>query len=66
MALPAGDRWLLAEFLRRVLDADGDARPVRVDATAGYFGRAVDETSLVPVGEARIDPLTLEEWRAAH
>ncbi|MDW4572138.1 NAD(P)H-binding protein [Microbacterium sp. M3] len=60
------ERAPLGEFLRRVLDADGDALPVRVDATAGYFGRAVDETSLVPVGEARIDPLTLEEWLAAR
>ena len=56
----------LAQFLQRVLDADADPRPVEVDVAAGYFGRDVVETSLVPVGEAELDALTLEEWLAAR
>ncbi|MHC2999872.1 SDR family oxidoreductase [Microbacterium sp. HJ5] len=57
------DREPLAAFLGRLLAARGDAREIVEDpAATGYFGRTVVETSLVPVGEAIFDPVTLEEW----
>ena len=64
--LAGPERAPLAEFLERVL-ADGDVPlPVIVDDSVGYFGRAVEQTSLVPVGDAVIDPLTFDRWKAAQ
>ncbi|WP_243075417.1 SDR family oxidoreductase [Microbacterium sp. SS28] len=60
------ERAPLADFLGRDLAARGDARPVVVDPAAGYFGRVVGETSLVPAGDAVIDQLAFEEWSAAR
>jgi len=60
------ERAPLAEFLRRDLSDRGDARAVVVDPAAGYFGRVVGETSLVPArDDAVIDAVGYEEWRAA-
>ncbi|MFH8251326.1 SDR family oxidoreductase [Microbacterium sp. B2969] len=71
-AAPAGsveiagpERAPISDLVARVLVAAGDGREVVADAGAGYFGREVGELSLVPVGEAVIDPETLEEWLAA-
>ena len=64
--LAGPERAPLAEFLERVL-ADADVPlPVIVDDSVGYFGRAVEQTSLVPVGDAVIDPLTFDRWKAAQ
>lgn len=60
------ERAPLADFLRRDLAARGDARSVVVDPAAGYFGRVVGETSLVPAGDALIDGVGYEEWLAAR
>ncbi|GAA5196283.1 SDR family oxidoreductase [Microbacterium jejuense] len=60
------ERAPLGDFLRRDLAARGDARSLVVDPAAGYFGRVVGETSLVPVGDAAIDDVTYEEWLAAR
>lgn len=45
-----------------VLNAKGDPRTVAVDPDAGYFGIPIEETSIVPVGEARIGEKTLDQW----
>jgi uncharacterized protein YbjT (DUF2867 family) len=61
------ERAPLGEFLRRDLAARGDARTVVVDPAAGYFGRVVAETSLVPVrDDAVIDGVTYDEWLLAR
>lgn len=58
------ERAPIAGFVSRILAAAGDPREIVEDATVGYFGRDVDDTSLVPVGQAVIDPETLDEWLA--
>lgn len=54
-----------AEFnviVARYLKAVGDPRQVVKDPEARYFGGRLSEMSLVPLGEARIGRLNLEEW----
>jgi uncharacterized protein YbjT (DUF2867 family) len=51
-----------AEIVRTTLGAQGDAREVVVDPSAKYFGGTVEETSLVPTGEARIGSTALDDW----
>ncbi|MCC2031710.1 SDR family oxidoreductase [Microbacterium allomyrinae] len=60
------ERASIPSLVGRVLVAAGDSRPIVVDESMGYFGRDVDQTSLVPVGEAIIDSVTLEEWLVAR
>jgi uncharacterized protein YbjT (DUF2867 family) len=50
------------EIVARYLNAVGDPRKVVKDPEARYFGGRLEETSLVPLGEARIGRLSLEEW----
>ncbi|MFC7397279.1 SDR family oxidoreductase [Chelatococcus sp. GCM10030263] len=50
------------EIVARYLNAVGDRRKVVKDPEARYFGGRLEETSLVPLGEARIGRLNLEEW----
>ncbi|MDQ8727582.1 SDR family oxidoreductase [Bradyrhizobium sp. LHD-71] len=50
------------EIVARYLKAVGDLRKVVTDPEARYFGGRLEETSLVPLGEARIGRLNLEEW----
>src|SRR5438477_2016262 len=43
--------------------AGPDRAPFReIVARAGYFGGRVEERSLVPLGEARLGRITLDEW----
>ena len=42
--------------------AVGDPRKVVSDPEAGYFGGRVAERSLVPLGEARLGSIGLDEW----
>jgi uncharacterized protein YbjT (DUF2867 family) len=56
------DRAPLSEIAARVLKAAGDARNVVSDSGARYFGGHVEEHSLVPLGEARIGKISLDEW----
>jgi uncharacterized protein YbjT (DUF2867 family) len=56
----------MTEFLSRVLAAHSDPRHVVTDSSAGYFGARVDDTSLVPAGEARIAGTGLDAWLARH
>jgi uncharacterized protein YbjT (DUF2867 family) len=56
------ERAPLCDFVARYLKAVGDAREVVRDAQAGYFGGKVEELSLVPLGEARLGRIGLEDW----
>jgi uncharacterized protein YbjT (DUF2867 family) len=50
------------EIVARYLKAVGDPREVVRDPEAGYFGGQVEERSLVPLGEARLGHIGLDEW----
>src|SRR5207247_4313371 len=50
------------EIIARYLKAVGDPRQVARDPEARYFGGRVEERSLVPLGEARLGRLRLDEW----
>jgi uncharacterized protein YbjT (DUF2867 family) len=49
------------EIVARYLKAVGDPRQVVADPKAGYWGGQVEERSLVPLGEARLGPIGLDE-----
>jgi uncharacterized protein YbjT (DUF2867 family) len=50
------------EIIARYLKAVGDPRKVVRDPEARYFGGRVEERSLVPLGEARLGRIGLDEW----
>jgi uncharacterized protein YbjT (DUF2867 family) len=50
------------EFVARYLKAVGDPREVVRDPEARYWGGRVEERSLVPLGDARLGRIGLEEW----
>jgi len=50
------------EIVSRYLKAVGDPREVVSDPKAGYWGGPVEEHSLVPLGEARLGHIGLDEW----
>jgi len=50
------------EIVARYLKAIGDPREVVRDPKARYFGGLVEQHSLVPLGEARLGRIGLEEW----
>ena len=50
------------EIIARYLKAVGDPREVVSDPGAGYWGGRVEEHSLVPLGEARLGRIGLDEW----
>jgi uncharacterized protein YbjT (DUF2867 family) len=50
------------EIVTRYLKVIGDPREVVRDPEARYFGSRVEERSLVPLGEARLGRIGLEEW----
>jgi len=50
------------EIVARYLAALGDPRTVVRDPEARYFGGRVEERSLVPLGEARLGRIGLDEW----
>lgn len=50
------------EIVARHLKAVGDPRAVVSDPEARYFGGRVEEHSLVPLGEARLGRIGLDEW----
>jgi uncharacterized protein YbjT (DUF2867 family) len=55
------------EFVARYLKAVGDPREVVRDPEARYWGGRVEEHSLVPLGEARLGRIGLDEWlRRSH
>ena len=56
------ERASLNEIIARYLKALGDSREVVSDPQARYFGSQVEEKSLVPLGEARLGRIGLDEW----
>ncbi|MET4210587.1 SDR family oxidoreductase [Bradyrhizobium sp. LA2.1] len=52
------------EFIARRLKASGDTRPVVGDPNAPYYGAPIDDTSLNPLGEARLGKTPLATWLA--
>ncbi|MFC7247632.1 SDR family oxidoreductase [Catellatospora aurea] len=74
MAAPANGTYDIAgpdkirqdDMVRQMLAADGDAREVITDPSATYFGAAVTDTSLVPLGDARIGKINYADWLAAR
>jgi uncharacterized protein YbjT (DUF2867 family) len=50
------------ELVARYLKAIGDPRDVVRDPEARYWGGRVEEHSLVPLGEARLGRIGLDEW----
>src|SRR5262249_32915780 len=50
------------EIVARYLKAIGDPREVVCDPEARYWGGRVEERSLVPLGEARLGRIGLDEW----
>jgi len=50
------------EIIARYLKAVADPRQVVRDPEARYFGGKVEELSLVPLGEARLGGIGLDEW----
>ena len=50
------------EIVARYLKAVGDPREVVSDPEARYYGGRVEEKSLVPLGEARLGRIGLDEW----
>ncbi|MCP3466986.1 MULTISPECIES: SDR family oxidoreductase [unclassified Bradyrhizobium] len=56
------DRAPFDEIVARYLKATGDGRAVVRDPEARYFGGLVEQHSLVPLGEARLGRISLDEW----
>src|SRR5262249_27481037 len=56
------DRAPFNEIVARYLKAVGDPRQVVSDPQARYWGSLVDDRSLVPLGEARLGRISLDEW----
>jgi uncharacterized protein YbjT (DUF2867 family) len=56
------ERLPFNEIVARYLKAIGDPREVVRDPEARYFGGRVEEKSLVPLGEARLGRIGLDEW----
>ena len=60
--LPGEREETLDEIVARYLKAMGDPREVVRDPEARYFGSRVEERSLVPLGDARLGRIGLDEW----
>ena len=56
------ERAPFTEIITRYLKAIGDSRKVVSDPEARYGGGRVEEYSLVPLGEARVGRIGLDEW----
>ena len=60
--IAGSERAPFNEIVARYLKAVGDPRQVVRDPEARYFGGRVEEHSLVPLGEARLGRIGLDEW----
>jgi len=56
------ERASFNEIIARYLKAIDDPREVVRDPEARYFGGRVDDASLVPLGEARLGLVSMDEW----
>ncbi|BCJ76232.1 LysR family transcriptional regulator [Catellatospora sp. IY07-71] len=60
------ERFGQDEFVRRYLAAEQDGRQVVTDPQARYFGALLAETSLVPLGDARLGKISMADWLATR
>src|SRR5690606_35469207 len=60
--LAGPERAPLNEIVARYPRAVGDPRKVVSDTEARYFGGRVEERSLVPLAEARLGRIDIDEW----
>ena len=60
--IAGSERAPFNEIVARYLKAVGDQRQVVRDPEARYFGGRVEEHSPVPLGEARLGRIGLDEW----
>jgi uncharacterized protein YbjT (DUF2867 family) len=60
------ERFRMDEFFRGALTAWGDPREVVTDPHAHYFGAEMQETNLVPVGEATLGEIKYADWLASN
>jgi glutamate dehydrogenase/leucine dehydrogenase len=58
----SGINTITGEGLKEALKAIGDPRKVVSDPEARYWGGRVEERSLVPLNEARLGRIGLDEW----
>jgi hypothetical protein len=58
------DRAPFTQIVGRYLKSAGDPRKVVTDREARYYGGRVEEQSLVPLGDARIGRVGLDQWLA--
>lgn len=56
------ERAPFSDIIARYLRAVGDKRQVMSDPEARYFGGRLEEHSLVPLAEARLGRISLDEW----
>src|SRR5215475_3577694 len=56
------ERAPFSDIIAHYLKAVGDPREVVSDPEARYWGGLVDDRSLVPLGEARLGRIGLDEW----
>ncbi len=58
------DRIPFNELVGGWLKANGDQRILVVDPSAQYFGATIDDSTLVPLGEARLGKIRFDDWLA--
>ena len=56
------EQFRFDELIRQRLTALNDSREVLADPHARYFGAELDESSIVPVGEAQLGETRFEDW----
>ena len=56
------EQFKMSDLVQRYLKAIGDARSVRVDPAARYFGAELQTGTLVPEGGAYLGRVSFEDW----
>jgi uncharacterized protein YbjT (DUF2867 family) len=56
------ERFRMPDLIRAAFTATGDPRPVVADPDAGYWGVAIDETTLVPGDGATLFDIRFSDW----
>ncbi|WP_133647770.1 SDR family oxidoreductase [Paraburkholderia flava] len=59
------ERVRLVDIVQRFMEATNDTREVFVDKHARYFGAELQDSSLVPEGDARLGAINYDAWFAS-